>query len=98
MKTFDEIKLFLSQHKEEIHSQYKVKEIGVFGSFAKSEHHHRSDIDILVKFEEGQTRFDNYIDLKFYLEKRFRRKVDLVLKDSIRKELKQIILRETVYV
>lgn len=45
--------------KEEIHSiikqyleQYPISKIGVFGSFARNEHDHDSDIDILVTYDE----------------------------------------------
>jgi len=41
--------------------------------------------------------FDNYMDCKFYLEDLFKRKVDLVMKESIKKRLKPYILGEVVY-
>ena len=37
------------------------------------------------------------MDLKFFFEDHFKIKVDLVLKDSIRPELKKIILAEAVH-
>ncbi len=40
---------------------------------------------------------DAYMDLKFYLEKLFSRKVDLVLPDTIKPRLKSYILNETIY-
>jgi predicted nucleotidyltransferase len=33
---------------------------------------------VLVVFEEGQKTFDNYMELKFYLEDLFGRKIDRV--------------------
>ena len=56
-----------------------------------------SNIDILVTFQEGQETFDNYMDLKFYLEDSFNKKVDLVIEDSIKTRLKDRIMRETVF-
>jgi predicted nucleotidyltransferase len=38
------------------------------------------------------------MDLKFFLEDFFHHKVDLVIADSLKPELKDIILREAVYV
>ena len=37
MKTFDEIKKILAEHKEEFKEKYKVKEISIFGSYVKGE-------------------------------------------------------------
>lgn len=34
-----------------------VKNIGLFGSYARGEHGAKSDIDILVEFEKGQKNF-----------------------------------------
>ena len=57
--------------------EYKVKKIGLFGSFAKNKQHKKSDIDILVTFEKET--FDNYTDLLLLLERMFRRKIDIVV-------------------
>jgi len=75
--------------------RYKVKKIGLFGSFTKGTAHYHSDIDILVKFDEPT--FDNYMDLKFLLEKLFHRKVDLVMEDNLKKEL-SYVKKEAHYV
>lgn len=55
-------------------------------------------MDILVEFEEGYKTFDNYMELKFYLEDLFNCKVDLVLKSALKEEIKPHILEEVVYV
>ncbi|HOK80529.1 MAG TPA: nucleotidyltransferase family protein [bacterium] len=82
----------------EIRSKFKVKQIGVFGSQIKGKAKRHSDIDILVEFEKGCKTFDNYMELKFYLEDIFNCKVDLVLKDALKEEIRPIILSEVVYV
>jgi len=56
-----------------------------------------SDLDVLVMFEEGQKTFDNYMDLKFYLENLFGRKVDLVTEKALKPQLKDIIMKDVVY-
>ena len=53
-----------------------VRKIGLFGSYARDEASKKSDIDLLVDFEEKT--FDNFIELAFALEKIFDRKVDLL--------------------
>lgn len=43
----DEIKELLKKVKPEIMKRYKVKEIGIFGSYVRGEETEESDIDIL---------------------------------------------------
>ena len=57
-----------------------------------------SDVDILVGFEEGQKTFDNYIELKFYLEELLEREVDLITIESVHPLMREHIMREAVYV
>ena len=61
--------------------RYRVRKIGLFGSFSRDESTSKSDIDLLVDFEEKS--LDNFIDLVFELEKIFDRKVDLLTEKSI---------------
>jgi len=88
----------LRSHTSEIKKRFKVKEIGIFGSQIKGKAGKRSDIDILVEFEEGGETFDNYMDLRFFLEEIFHAKVDLVMKNVLREEIKEDILSGVVYV
>ena len=53
----------------DIIKSYGVKRIGVFGSYIKGSQKSDSDIDVLVEFEKGRKTFDNYMELKFFLEK-----------------------------
>ena len=93
MITKEEIVKKLKALKPEIRSRYKVKEIGLFGSFVREEQGERSDIDLLVDFEEGADLFD-WIALAQYLEERLKRKVDLVSTRGLRQELRAHILKE----
>jgi predicted nucleotidyltransferase len=95
MKRLEEIKTILQQHKEELRAKYKVREIGVFGSYVRGQQKKRSDIDILVEFEvvPGLLKF---IELEDYLSQLLGIKVDLVRKSSIREELRDTILQEVV--
>lgn len=89
----------ISNNKQKLVDEFHVKEIGIFGSFATGENKKNSDIDILVEFDENGETFSNYMGLKFYCEKILKKKkVDLVIKESIRKELKNTILEEVIYV
>ena len=77
--------------------RYGIKRIGVFGSFARSAQKNRSDIDILIEFYPGKKSFDNYMELKFFLEKLLHREVDLVIKEAIKPRIRRHILDEVVY-
>ena len=75
-----------------LRERFGVKSLGLFGSIARGEASPRSDVDILVEFDAPS--FDHYMDLKFYLEERLGRPVDLVLKGSLKPALRERILRE----
>ncbi|HVC58536.1 MAG TPA: nucleotidyltransferase family protein [Candidatus Acidoferrales bacterium] len=70
--------------------------VGLFGSYARGEQRSESDIDILVEFSSGKKSFHNYMQLKLFLERIFKRKVDLVMRDPITPELKRSILESTI--
>ena len=52
---------------------------------------------ILVEFSRRNKTFDNYMELKFYLEKIFRRKVDLVIKEALKTRIRRKVLSEVEY-
>jgi predicted nucleotidyltransferase len=69
------------QRNHSILKKYRVKKIGLFGSYVRDEASKKSDIDLLVDFEEKT--FDNFIELAFELEKVFNKKVDLLTEEGI---------------
>ncbi|MBI5181164.1 MAG: nucleotidyltransferase family protein [Nitrospirae bacterium] len=87
----------LKKQEATIKKKYGVKKIGVFGSFAKGREKAGSDVDVLVEFEEGYKTFDNYMELKFFLEDLFSRRVDLVTIKALKPQLKEDILQEVIY-
>ena len=87
----------LKNRESDIKRKFHLRRIGVFGSFARGQERAESDVDVLVEFEEGHVTFDNYADLKFYLEDLFGREVDLVTEDAIRPQMKESILSEITY-
>lgn len=91
-----EILTIMRQHSDEIKA-YGVKKVGLFGSFARLSQNAKSDIDILVEFKRRGKTFDSYMDLKFFLEKLFQRKVDLVIKDALKARIKNRVLSEVKY-
>lgn len=77
---------------------YGVFRLGIFGSYSKGHPTEDSDIDILITFEPNMKNFDNYIELKFFLEELLNKKIDLVIEENIKEELREEILRSVHYV
>lgn len=71
-----------------------VKSIGLFGSFQRNEVKDDSDVDLLVEFHSGKKSFDNFMELAFYLEDLFGRKVEIVTPQSLSKHIGPHILKE----
>lgn len=82
MKTFENIKKILEQQKEFLKNKYKIKEIGIFGSFVRGDATEDSDVDILVEFEEVPSFF-KFIEIENYLSNILGIKVDLVEKSPL---------------
>ena len=86
----------LSDLKPFLHSEYSVKEIGLFGSFSDDSYTEKSDIDLLVEFEKPIGW--KYFSLEIYLENIFGRKIDLVTKSALKEQLKDRILNQVKYI
>ena len=89
----------LRDHDEAL-KKYSVKKIGLFGSYARGEQKRGSDIDLLVHF--AKPTYDNFYDLIVYLEKVFRRKVQVLTPCALEtmrvKEVAEGIRDSVVYV
>ncbi|MCK6622937.1 MAG: nucleotidyltransferase family protein [Calditrichaceae bacterium] len=97
MLTRSEILNVLKAIKPEIHAQYGVKDIGLFGSFVREEQTQNSDIDILVEFDRP-IGFFKFLELEEYLTGRLGRKVELVSKKALKPRIGKYILEEVVEV
>lgn len=97
MKTIDKIRSIITAHMDVLRSRYRVKEIGVFGSYVRGEQKKKSDIDILVEYSETPVFFE-FLDLEEYLEGILGIKVDLVTKSALKPYIGKCILEGTVYI
>lgn len=97
MTDIEAIKHTLSQHKAEIGRKFKVKTLGVFGSFVRGEQTQGSDIDVLVEFAEPIGLFE-FMALENYLTDLLGTKVDLVSKKALKPHIGKRILQEVVVV
>jgi len=96
MKSLEELKKIINQHKKELEEKYKVKSIAIFGSYVRNEQNAESDVDILVEFREPVGLL--FIHLADYLEEILSVKVDLLTPEAIKPNRKKYILEKLVYV
>ena len=97
MKKLKQIQNILASSKPELRKRYNVRELGIFGSYARGQQKKSSDLDILVRFNPNATLFD-FVGLGNYLEEKLKLKVDVVSENGIRPELKSNIVKDVVRV
>jgi predicted nucleotidyltransferase len=81
-QTKSEVLSLLSAHAGDL-QRFGVQRYGLFGSFVRQEQQATSDIDLLVEFLPGQKTFDNFMNLAFFLEELFGRRVELVTREAL---------------
>lgn len=82
MLSKERITTILHQHYSYLATEYGVRRIGLFGSYAKDSPREQSDVDIIAEFEKP-------IGLKFvefteYLERLFDTSVDVLTPEGLR--------------
>jgi len=96
--TKEEIFRQLRAH-QDILTKYNVRRIGLFGSYARSEQTPTSDIDFVVEF--GEPDFDNFMNLNYFLEDLFGKKVEILTPAGVNgirvKTVKDEIQRSIIY-
>ncbi len=98
-KNLKDILEVLGNRKLLLFDKFGITDLAVFGSYARSQQGAASDVDIYVELKKEFKTFDNFMDLKFFLEELLdSRKVDLVTKESIRPEFRPKIFEEAVHV
>ena len=97
LHTKQELMVALSENREAIKS-YGVNSLGVFGSFKKDAINEKSDVDLLVDFDPAKKSFDNFMELSFFLEDLFGRKVEIITPQSLSKFIGPHILKEVQHV
>lgn len=95
-KKVEKITRTLESLKDIIREKYKSEIVGIFGSYVRGEEKKGSDLDVLVKFKSDADLI-HFVGLSLFLEKKLGLKVDVVPYDTIRIEIKEDILKETIY-
>ncbi len=89
-------KRILRKDLPEIRARYKVKSLGLFGSYIHGEQRKRSDLDILVEFDDPNLSLIKFIAMENYLTDLLGVKVDLVEKSGLKPRMGEQILKEVV--
>ena len=97
VRSLEEVKRQLQALKPTLKKRFKVETIDIFGSYARKEQTEKSDLDILVTYSEVVSLFTIY-DLKQYLKRKLRVKVDVVSKEYLNKYIRDQVLKEAVAV
>lgn len=96
-KDFKDIEKVLKKSKPLLAEQYKVKDIGVFGSYVRGEQKETSDLDVLVEFND-RIGFFKFLELEEYLQELLQVNVDLVSRKALKPRIGQYILKEVVMI
>ena len=94
-RSLTEIKQTLKSHMPELAKHYKIKSLGIFGSYVRGEAEGTSDVDLLIEFSEAPDIF-KFMDLEEDLAALLGLKVDLVTKPALRGNRGNRILQEVV--
>ena len=87
----------LREIKQLLRSNYRIKRIGIFGSYIRGEENETSDLDILVEFDSPIDIF-KFIELEETLSEKLGIKADLVSKQALKPFIGEKILKEVIYV
>ena len=96
MSELDKIKKILKQNKQLLRRDFKIKQLGIFGSYVRGEQKHNSDVDILVEFSETPGFFD-FMKIENNLGALLKKRVDLVMKGAFKPAIGKHVIREVVY-
>lgn len=95
--TTNQIIEFLSSQRDYFEKEFKVKKIGIFGSYARGDVFEGSDIDIVVELEKPDLFY--LIGIKQAVEEALGHKVDVVrIRENMNKFLKHRIDNDVIYI
>ena len=82
------------------HEQLKrlgVEKIALYGSVARNEATAESDVDVLVELADEKLTLEGYMDVCFFLEELFGRRVDVTTFRSLKPHWRDYVLADAVY-
>jgi len=99
MDDLNQIINYLQANKDRLQREYHLTKIGVFGSVARNDHNVKSDIDLIVEFEENTP--DLYSikqNLSAEIRNKFKRPVDICREKYLNPFYKKRVMSEARYV
>jgi uncharacterized protein len=93
-RSLDEIKKILQQHKPELSENWKVRSLGIFGSYVRGEARKSSDLDLLVEIDDPRMGLLRFIALENYPSDLLGIKVDLVEKETLKPVIGRHVIEE----
>jgi len=91
------IEQILKSLKPTLSRKFRVKRLGLFGSYVRGQMRRSSDVDVLVEFSKSIDLLD-FVALERHLSEQTGAKIDLVSLKALRPEFKDAILSEVVYI
>jgi predicted nucleotidyltransferase len=91
--SLEEIDQILKQSMPEIKERYKVKSLGIFGSYVRKEAKRSSDLDLLVEFHQAPSLLQ-FIRMEDELSEKLGIKVDLVMKKALKTHIGRRVMAE----
>ncbi|MGL6269779.1 MAG: nucleotidyltransferase family protein [Chitinophagaceae bacterium] len=92
----EQILAILKKKKPELEKRYPISELGLFGSYARGDFNEKSDIDILVDFNDRIGI--KFITLAQELEDIFHTKIDLVSRKGIKSKYLPFVEKSLIHV
>lgn len=92
----DEIKNKIKTQRNILEQNYDVKNLFLFGSYAKGLQTDDSDIDFLVEFSSNDIDMFTMVDLQEFLMNLFGKKVDLGTPAGLKNFIKSKVLSEAI--
>ena len=96
MKTKEEIINLLSQQKPEFEAKFKVRSMALFGSYARGNPRHDSDVDIIVDVDPSIGL--EFVTLAENIEKLIGQRIELVSLRALKPRQLEYIQPELIYV
>lgn len=92
----DQVVTTLRAHLPELRQRYGIRSLAVFGSYVRGEQKRRSDLDLLVEFDDRSLSLFGFVEIENYLSGILGVKVDLVERSTLKPAIGRHILEEAL--
>jgi predicted nucleotidyltransferase len=92
----DQVLTTLRAHLPELRRRHGIRSLAVFGSYVRGEQKRRSDLDLLVEFDDRGLSLFDFVEIENYLSEILGVKVDLVERSTLKPAIGRHILEEAL--